>query len=424
MSYYQTTQVSVAGLGSDGAAAPANALYEYTSAAVANQYNQDIQVLANYYAGNLPAPAGTPLSQSDVNAIAGALQDMMNLAQNGLVSSIGNGPSLTYYLTTGMAQDLDLLVRSFQSVGGSPSTAGGGLTLQQVQAWLDLSKTSSVVQSTLSDALNTLTGNTTLQALIETAYVGTANDMISNELGTLQSALQTTTNVVNSLSALQNIHNDLVVSSRPSFQPLPSWDPTGNTATGSTLVASYKALASAHFGNPIVPVPSPTVMGIHGTLTPRGLSTVNQLIALRTSLQQEIAALSALGTSVTSDPSGVYAQLKTVLGDLNSNFSVVVGGVVTPIESYSSAAQKSAGLTQWLSDFYSASTGPNASAANAGIIQADLTNAISSAQSINNTQQEAVRNYLYIFQQYYQSASAILQSITQIIQRIAQGIKQ
>ena len=434
MSYYQTTQVSIAGLGAAGAAENTNVLYEYTSPAVANQFQADIQIIAQYYANATTQSPPPTLTAADATNVANAIQDMLSLAQNGLVSSIGDSQPLTYYLTAEMGQDLDLLVRSFQAAGATVSGGAVSLSLDQLNNWIDLSKTSSVVQNTINDAINTLTGNTSLQALIETAYVGTANNLIESQLSTMQTALQTTTNVINSLSALQNIHNDLVVSSRPSFQVPTNW--LNNSA--DTILASYKAAASINYGNPISPVISPTLVNIsNGQVTGlnnQGLSVVNQLLALRTSLQQEIAALSALGPSVTQNPSSVYTQLKDVLGDLNTNFVYTqtpaqegppkVAAVMAPVEANSTNAQKTQGLTQWLMDFYNSNPGANATASNAGIIESNLTNAISAAQSINNTQQEAVRNFLFIFQQYYQSASAILQAITQIIQRMAQGIKQ
>jgi hypothetical protein len=52
-----------------------------------------------------------------------------------------------------------------------------------------------------------------------------------------------------------------------------------------------------------------------------------------------------------------------------------------------------------------------------------LTKAITAAQSTNDQQNEDVRNFLNLFEQYYKSASALLQAISQIIQKMAQGAK-
>jgi hypothetical protein len=49
--------------------------------------------------------------------------------------------------------------------------------------------------------------------------------------------------------------------------------------------------------------------------------------------------------------------------------------------------------------------------------------AITSAQGLNDTQTEQVRQYMFIFEEYYKSASALLNAITQIIQKFAQGIR-
>lgn len=62
-------------------------------------------------------------------------------------------------------------------------------------------------------------------------------------------------------------------------------------------------------------------------------------------------------------------------------------------------------------------------AAKAGQFQQNITLAITSAQSLNNTQTEQVRAYMLNFEQFYQSASALLNAITQIIQNMAQNIR-
>lgn len=55
-------------------------------------------------------------------------------------------------------------------------------------------------------------------------------------------------------------------------------------------------------------------------------------------------------------------------------------------------------------------------------IQQNITAAITAGQNLNDTQKDKVRRFLFVFEEYYKSASAILTKITQIIQRMAQGI--
>jgi hypothetical protein len=58
----------------------------------------------------------------------------------------------------------------------------------------------------------------------------------------------------------------------------------------------------------------------------------------------------------------------------------------------------------------------------AGQIQRDLAGAITAGQSLNATQQQTVQQYMFVFEEYYKSAASILNSITQIIQTMAQNM--
>ncbi|MGA8164356.1 MAG: hypothetical protein WB791_04935 [Waddliaceae bacterium] len=57
-----------------------------------------------------------------------------------------------------------------------------------------------------------------------------------------------------------------------------------------------------------------------------------------------------------------------------------------------------------------------------GLIQRNINAAITAGQSLNDSQKSEVRRYLFVFEEYYKSASAILNKLTQILERIAQGI--
>ena len=77
-------------------------------------------------------------------------------------------------------------------------------------------------------------------------------------------------------------------------------------------------------------------------------------------------------------------------------------------------------FNNWVIDGNNSSTGPGASTA--GKIQTNLTKAITAATAQNSTQTERVRAFLFLFEEYYKSASAMLAQITQLITKMAQGI--
>lgn len=145
---------------------------------------------------------------------------------------------------------------------------------------------------------------------------------------------------------------------------------------------------------------------------------INQLISLRNQLSAQIRTLSATTPSASlGDANSLYGRLQTVLADIKSVFVLGSGGQPTSSSPLSSTY---AGFLAWMEDSYN--TRNTTSSGSAGKIQQDLTNAITAGQSLNDTQKESVRRFLYVFEEYYKSASAILTKITQILERLAQGI--
>lgn len=285
----------------------------------------------------------------------------------------------------------------------------------------------------------------TEQALTELIYVGTGNQVLGSALANLESALNTTQSVLNILQNLQNLHNQISVKSKSAFGfnyqfgPSSIWKnpqvvvtagpkPSGNhysvrlnnpfvtpqsvpapTGQHYTIVGynanitdyqkAYNSAASAYFGmaiNPFFAFASSTASGYTKFIT--------ALTTLKSKLKSELQTLSAQTPSGSlTDPNSLYASVKKVYNELPSNFNFAT-------------------VENWVVDNYNskASTG----AAAGGQIQNDISSAITAAQNLNDTQKEKVRQFLFIFQEYYQSASAILSSMTQIIQQMAQKISQ
>lgn len=234
----------------------------------------------------------------------------------------------------------------------------------------------------------------TLQAFIELVYAGTANNVLVSQMASLENALATTQNAINTLTQIQNLHNLVSVKSKGAFN-------AGNYSAGAT-VSQYTKAASAFFGTPVsVSVNFTTVSGGYS-----GFHT--QMLAITSQLKSEIASLSATTPLVSGkvDPHSLLANLRTVLNNINSVH----------------AASTETGAINWVVDHYN--TTASAGVASAGLIQQNITNAITAGQSLNTTQTESVRNFLYLFEEYYKSASAVLQAITQIIQKMADNISQ
>lgn len=307
----------------------------------------------------------------------------------------------------------------------------------------------------------------TEQALIELVYVRTANELLGTAMGNLDSALNTTRSVINILTALQNLKNEISVSSKSAFGfdyftglyngkgifindddlndaisqtitrqtllPTGSTRRTANFTSGAgsrgtlfiqtnfigqlqTFVrqtagaenrvrgatnfqATYNAAASAYFGKAIDPFFNFSGAGASGFTAFR-----STLMALKESLRKEISVLFRQTPSASrNDPNSLLENLRTVYNGLPSNFN------------YST-------IQKWVLDNYNVHG--SSLAASAGALQNAITFAMTAAQSLNDTQKEKVRRFLFIFQEYYQSASAVLSKITQIVEKMAQKISQ
>jgi len=290
------------------------------------------------------------------------------------------------------------------------------------------------------------------QALIELVYVRAANDLLGQAMGNLDDALATTQSTINILTGLQNLKNQINVQSKSAFgfdyatgtvhrqvagnnqeiifvdsnnvihvTHMPMNTTTTDPTTGSTRLTmafysadaagritqyepTYQIAASEYFGKPIDPFFAFSSSTAPGYATPLNgaASFLSSLKAYKSSLRLEISALTAQTPSASrDDPNGLLATLKKVYGELPSNFNFST-------------------VENWVMDNYN--THGSTAAGSAGALENDLTTALTAAQSLNDTQKEKVRQFLFIFQEYYQSASAVLTSMTQIVEHMAQKI--
>jgi len=233
----------------------------------------------------------------------------------------------------------------------------------------------------------------TLQAFIELVYVQTANDLLVSQMGSLQQLLNTTQGAMDTLTQIQNLHNLVTVKSKGTFG--------AGYISANQSVKGYTSAASAFFGTPVsVSVSFAAVSGLAGFQA--------QMNSIKSQLKTEISVLTSTTPIVSAtgkvDSNSLLAKLRLVLADINRT----------------SAGTTAAGAVNWVTDNYNKSA--TAGVVSAGLIQQNITNAITAGQSLNTTQTESVRNYLNLFEQYYKSASAVLQAISQIIQKMADGI--
>ncbi|KAF3362287.1 Uncharacterized protein PHSC3_001116 [Chlamydiales bacterium STE3] len=419
-----------------GVSTPVYAEYDYTHSTLAQEYYNNILALYNVYNKGVTYSNGstTPdpidpnrLTQADVDAVVQALANLKNLAENGAV--LNNTPDSTkqYYLTKTMVTNLDLLLRSFNAVGvADPSQT---MTLDDLNRWKDVSVLTPVIGDTLRAASNELEGNRSIQALIELIYVKAGSDLIGEKLGSLDSALNLTNDVLTTLGNIQSLKNQITVYDRGSIPfNYNGRPPNPGSASAGDYRDDYGNAASTHFGAPVIPTVPSTLIVYDASrnpigLTAAGLSAFNKLYLLRQSVMNQIARVSAQSsTAEINNPQSLLSKLKQIQSDFDSLFARLSTDPNSPIpvDSTFTGQQKASALTRWIMDNYDKRTGTDATLG--GAAQQNITLAITSAQSLNDTQKEEVRRFLFVFEEYYKSASAMLQAITQIVQKMAQGI--
>ncbi len=442
--------------------------FEYTSGDVASQFQQAMQPFIDQYniiqqgvANSNGAPIAPPTDQQ-IEAMKEGVANLINLGTF--------GGSTTDFLDVEMATQADLLIKTLQASGmvinyppnfgvsgsGNTSTVTPLLPFQitfdanAAAAWQDLALESPIIQQVLSNSqVAGSYGNRTLQALVELVYVKTGNQTISDSLSSLQSALTGTTDAVNTLTSLQNLHNKITTVGPKDFlktQLSGQLAATGSSAA-TDFINGYPGIASSFFGHTLNPVLSDDIIAdfdkngtqfdnVHFNPGPNYLATADQLIQLRDKLNLQISALSKTTPRIPdpSHPGQTMEDPSTLLGHIRTVYNDIVNHIgqetVTQLNDLNSATDQEAfyqKFKRWVLDDYDLGTGStllgnNAPSNNIGTIQQDLTNAITAAQALNSTQQDRVNRYLFVFQQYYQSASSMLTAINTLINKISDQI--
>jgi hypothetical protein len=155
-------------------------------------------------------------------------------------------------------------------------------------------------------------------------------------------------------------------------------------------------------------------------LTDLGITVFNNLIAIKRSLQTFIPRLSEI-TDVAGqqDPNSLLNRVKKLVDDFNAAF--VSGTTLAENLTGTGTMAQGQALAQFLLDNQNTRYS-DVAGRTPGDSQQNLTFAMTSAQGLNDRQKEEVRRFLFVFEEFYKSAAAMLQRITQILEKMAQNI--
>lgn len=232
-------------------------ILEYADKSVVAPYSDAFTSLAN----DLLNMSDTT---KDPNVVAADIQKQLNILRGLLLKgALNDSKSSNSYMTSVMAQTLDVLFRSFTAVGVSmddpnqPSNPDYQVvvTANQAKAWGDFANFTPSLKSVLSSGVDMSNMNHSIQAMIELQYVKGANDILQQQLSKLEDALNVTKSALGSLTNLQDLHNNLTITAKAPFV-----FQSGNYPTSAAYNTAYKAAASAYFNAPITPAISPSIL--------------------------------------------------------------------------------------------------------------------------------------------------------------------
>lgn len=334
------------------------------------------------------------------------------------------------------------------SAGGATNQGNGTLTIPEHTEVTTFSgslsaiftTTTSFNQASFSSLTTTLisgvTNNTT------TSFPVTGNSTSLNGTSTVTFTVTSTRNLFTSSTSIGSIVNSLTFTSQSSLTTV-STSVASGTTTGSTSVSvstlvtfstpqtsnpsstiavfvpstttgvdaggyisTYEKIASAFYGQPIDPIFQINGITIYASTQPEYTQFLSSLTSLKARLASQINLLSQPGNTPRDaagnpDPTSLLVKLKTVYSELPA------------LSSFTS-------VKKWVLDGYDAHGASGITTS--GIKQQHITDAIVAAQSTNDSQKEAVRRYMFVFEEYYKSAAGVLNKITQLIEKMAQNI--
>lgn len=496
-------QININGLG------PVNYyIAEYIPASVSSRYLTNMNTLSTIL-------NKSTLTAADWSALISVLQDFQLMGKNGTQDNTAGSP--IYYMSQDMAEALSPIVATLTDAGITippPATPPPPASLiQLVQVWQALNTlTNGGITQLINYAQSIVTSPNvaqSLQSMIELDYVKQGNDLLFNNLQSMQTALSALNSILQDLTSIQQISNlvQVVPSGNFAFPPatigdmstasinalltyanqgsiIAPWNTTpdqwymastipegdrsqygtGVNYNDAKVILAYMKDWYAGGGGFIFTPPQngsigqinfpsldlshpPTNQTVFATQT-RFAQVINQAINGNPTTFEQYYRVAASAhftqvfpqvtpgtdlnqTSIDLQQAKTYLQNDiNRLGVINPQQSAsivnslaylcqqVVNGIT---KAYTNGVSVGSGLTNWILDNYNQRTG-SAASNTAGQNQGTIRLAVQSAQSLNSTQQQKVQDYMFLFQQFYQSASTVLQKVSQMIESQAQNI--
>jgi hypothetical protein len=260
---------------------------------------------------------------------------------------------------------------------------------------------------------NAFTQSSSIQQVMMVDYVATANQLFYNQMNTLNQAVTTDNDALSYLNALQ----DMLNSKSPDefMQNLQALSAVTTPQLADSQYSQYvqdnfqQVLnTTANFGQNISgdgTLPLQTTNS-QGQITIQGLDSISQQ-AFQTTFNDPT---SGLGPFTVNQ---LVANLKSLRDAVQGTSGAQANQLSTAISTIITDIQGSSDFATWIQDVTNGSPGN---------YQNHVNNAITAAQSLNNTQNSQLQEVMFVYQEFYSSASSMLSSINTNIINMADNM--
>lgn len=330
-----------------------------------------------------------------------------------------------------MAQGLDKLIRALRAAGwdpiGEPSgipnaaTAIANITGATTSSIYGIA---SVIERAISAAAQAhligsaaLTDSMSIQQVLMVDYVSRGNEILFAEMQKLRDAIDLNQSALSYLNSLQDLMNQkdpqkfimqLQLLNGVNVNPQ---NPQGvfdtfekqtyDQSLGTLTRIQNSAALQAYFNNlatgASIPASAQLAVGVFDNLASAGNVVASY------SVTQIIANLNYLASNINGQAANASGGLVMALNKIKADFSSLT----------STPTAAATALRDWIQD---------TQAGDAGVFQRNLSNGIVSSQSFNDTQREKLREVMFVFEEFYKSATGLLSRLTQLLEKMADGI--
>lgn len=336
---------------------------------------------------------------------------------------------LTSTMDQYMAQSLDQLIRTFRSAGwdpisglapsGSPGDQGAAFASVTGAASQQIYNLGAILQKAVSAASQAhlvgaaaATDSMSIQQVLMVDYVSRGNEILFNQMAQLKDAIDMNQMVLSYLNSLQDLMNQ-----KDPQQFIMALQQLNNVQTNTQNPQSqFDSFENLTFNQTLGTLAK---FQFDGNTGPGSLGDYLTQLANQTN-----GTPLADGAGNQLDPTAVVQagdfSKQRIIDNLNYLASQIQakGGsagnaLITSLNKIRSDIEGVASLADWVQDTQQGDQ---------GAFQRDLGNAIVSSQSFNDTQRENLREVMFVFEEFYKSATGLLSRLTQLIEKMADGI--